>query len=145
MTDKKLYRLVHKTARAMAVAHVQAAPDGYTVEIKPPEEPTRSGAQNDRMWSLLDDVAAQLPWRDWQGREIKMSSEEWKDFFYAVWKRGRMVMGEDGRSLVLVGTGGRTSKMKVSEMSEFHTLIEVFGEARGVVFKALPPLAEPVR
>lgn len=106
----------------------------------------RSTEQNDRMWSLLDDVAQQLLWRDWQGREIKMSSEEWKDFFWAVWKReGRMVMSDDGRSLILVGVGSRTSTLRIDEMSEFQTLIEAFGNERGVRFKALPPLAEPVR
>lgn len=98
------------------------------------------------MWSLLDDVSEQLPWRDWQGRQIKMSSEEWKDFFWAVWKReGRMVMSDDGRSLILVGVGSRTSTLKVAEMTEFQDLIEAFGHERGVVFKVIPPVAEPVR
>lgn len=101
----------------------------------------RTPEQNDRMWSLLDDVAEQLPWRDWQGREIKMTSAEWKDFFWAVWKReGRMVMGDDGRSLILVGVGSRTSTLRVKEMTEFQDLIEAFGAERGVRFKALAHL-----
>lgn len=104
----------------------------------------RSLEQNARLWSLLTDLSEQLPWQDWQRRQIKMSTDEWKDFLTATFKREqRMVMGEDGASFVLVGS--RTSKMGVAEMGEFQTFIEAFGVQRGVQFKALAPRAEPVR
>jgi hypothetical protein len=97
------------------------------------------------MWSLLADISEQLPWQDWQRRQITMNKYEWKDFLTATFKREqRMVMGEDGASFVLVGS--RTRSMGVAEMAEFQTFIEIFGETRGVKFKALPlSLLESVR
>jgi hypothetical protein len=93
----------------------------------------RSLDQNARMWAMLTDIAAQLPWQDWQRREIRMSKDEWKDFLTATFKREqRMVMGEDGASFVLVGS--RTRTMGVSEMADFLTFIEAFGLQRGVAF-----------
>lgn len=99
----------------------------------------RSLEQNARLWSLLTDLSEQLPWRDWQQRQITMRPDEWKDFLTATFKREqRMVMGEDGASFVLVGS--RTRTMGVAEMGEFQTFIEAFGVQRGVKFKALAAL-----
>ncbi len=104
----------------------------------------RSLEQNARLWSLLTDLSQQLPWQDWQRRKITMRPDEWKDFLTATFKREqRMVMGEDGASFVLVGS--RTKSMGVSEMAEFQSFIEAFGHQRGVTFKAVAPMAEPVR
>ena len=58
MTDKKLYRLTHKTARAMAVAHVEAAPEGYSVEVRPPR---RTDDASRAMHAKLGDIAKQVP------------------------------------------------------------------------------------
>lgn len=94
----------------------------------------RSLDQNAKLWAMLTDIAEQLPWQDWQRREIRMSKEEWKDFLTATFKREqRMVMGEDGASFVLVGS--RTRTMGVGEMADFLTFIESFALPRGVVFK----------
>lgn len=94
----------------------------------------RSLDQNARMWAMLSELAEQLPWQDWQRRQIKMSKDEWKDFMTATFKREqRMVMGEDGASFVLVGS--RTRTMGVGEMADFLTFIEAFGVARGVTFR----------
>jgi hypothetical protein len=49
--DKALYRLNSPNARAMAVQHVQSAPDGHVVEIK---APTRSLEQNALLWARLE-------------------------------------------------------------------------------------------
>lgn len=93
----------------------------------------RSLAQNARMWAMLTDLEEQLPWHDWQRREIRMSKYEWKDFLTATFrKEQRMVMGEDGASFVLVGSHTRT--MGVGEMADFITFIEAFAVPRGVVF-----------
>ncbi len=91
----------------------------------------RSLEQNAWMWGCLAALSEQLPWQDWQRREITMSKEEWKDFLTATFKREqRMVMGEDGASFVLVGS--RTKTMGVAEMAEFITFIEAFANQRGL-------------
>lgn len=104
----------------------------------------RSLEQNALMWAMLTDISEQLPWQDWQRREITMSKDEWKDFLTATFKREqRMVMGEDGASFVLVGS--RTRTMTVSEMAEFITFIEAFALQRGVALSVAPPKQELVQ
>lgn len=99
----------------------------------------RSLEQNALMWAMLTALSEQLPWQDWQRRQITMSKDEWKDFLTATFKREqRMVMGEDGASFVLVGS--RTRTMGVAEMQLFLTFIEAFGVQRGVRFKHLEAL-----
>lgn len=102
---------------------------------------SRSLDQNAKMWAMLTEISDQLPWQDWQRREITMSKDEWKDFLTATFKREqRMVMGEDGASFVLVGS--RTRTMGVGEMADFITFIEAFGLQRGVAFSTEPVLTE---
>lgn len=123
MSDKRIYRLVHDTARRLAAAQCGLAPDGYIVEIKPP---TRSLEQNARLWAMLTDVSRQV---DWYGR--KLSQEEWKIVFTASMKKQDVVPGLDGG---FVAMGQSTSKMTKSELGDLMTLIEAFGAQHDVVF-----------
>jgi hypothetical protein len=147
MTAPPPVRLVSPTARQLAASLCMEAPDGWVVTFR---EDTRSLAQNRAMWSMLADISAQLEWRDWQGRQITMTPEEWKDFLWAAFFREqRMVMGEDGRSFVLVGSGSRTSKLSTAQMSEFLEFGKAFGAQRGVKWtdeeRELASLQEYVR
>ena len=137
MPDRKLYRLVNKTARAMAVAHVEAAPDGYTVEIR---EPRRSDDQSRRMWSMLTDLAEQV---DWYGK--KLTAEDWKDVCTASLRKARVVPTIDGDGFVPLGM--RTSSMTKGEMNALMELIDAFGAERGVTFRvhAVPESLEAMR
>lgn len=123
MTDRKMYRLMHDTARAMAVAHVQAAPHGYIVEIKPP---SRSLEQNARLWAMLTEVSEQV---DWYGS--KLTPTEWKHVFTASLKKQKVIPGLDGEFVVLPSG---TSTMTIPEMSDMIELIYAFAVPRGVVF-----------
>lgn len=124
MTERKMYRLVHATARAMARAHVEAAPSGFIVEIKPP---TRSLEQNALLWSRLCQLSEQVKW---DGETL--SATEWKDLLSACLRKQKVVRGIEGG---LVFLGARTSQMSVGEMNDLLTLIEAFSAERGVVFR----------
>lgn len=123
MSDKRIYRLVHDTARRLAATQCGLAPDGYIVEIKPP---TRSLEQNARLWAMLTEVSRQV---DWYGR--KLSNEEWKIVFTASLKKQDVVPGLDGG---FVAMGQSTSKMTKGELGDLMTLIEAFGAQQGVIF-----------
>lgn len=123
MSDRQLFKLVHDTARQMAVRAVTLAPAGFVVEVKPK---TRSLEQNAALWAMLTDVSRQV---DWHGQ--KLTPEDWKHVFSASLKQQRAVPGLDGGFVVL---GQSTSKMTVREMSDLMEIITAFGAERGVRF-----------
>ncbi len=94
---------------------VDAAPVGDRVEFK---EPSRSLAQNSRMWAILEAIAQQSLWC---GQHY--TADDWKDYFMHMLKGGRWMPGEDGG---LVPIGRSTSKLTVSEMTNLQTLMEAF-------------------
>ena len=100
MSDRKIYRLVHDTARKLAAAQIMLAPDGYVVDIRPP---TRNLDQNSLLWPWLTAISKGV---DWYGK--KLTNEEWKDVLTASLKRERVVPGINGGFVVL---GQHTSKM----------------------------------
>jgi len=119
------FRLVHQTARNLAIEAVRTAPDGYICTIKPP---TRSLEANARMWVLLGELSEQL---EWYGR--KLSPESWKHVLSSSLKKLEVVPNIEGTGFVALGLS--TSKMTRQEMSDMMTLIEAFGVERGVIFK----------
>jgi hypothetical protein len=123
MSDKRIYKLVHDTARRLAAAQCMTAPDGYVVRIEPA---TRSLDQNSLLWPLLTELSNQV---DWYGN--KLTPDEWKDVMTAGLKRNRIVPGIDGGFVVL---GMSTSKMDKRTFSELIDLIHAFGAQHGVVF-----------
>ncbi len=88
---------------------------------------TRSTAQNDRMWAMLDDVSRQV---DWHGQ--KLAAEDWKHVFTAALKKQRVVPNLDGDGFVVLGA--RTSRMTIAEMTELMDLMEAFGAEQNVRF-----------
>jgi len=124
MSDKRIYFLVHSTARKLAAAQVMLAPDGFVVEIKPP---TRSLEQNARLWSMLNEIAAQV---EWYGR--KLDSESWKHIFSSSLRKMDVVPNLDGTGFVALGLS--TSKMSKRELSDLMELISAFGAEHDVKF-----------
>lgn len=123
MSDRRIYRLVHDTARRLAAAQCQLAPDGYVCEIKPAN---RTLDQNSLLWPLLAEISNQV---DWYGK--KLTPDEWKDVFTAGLKRNKVVPGIDGGFVVV---GASTSKMDKKTFSELIELIYAFSVEHGVVF-----------
>lgn len=116
--------LSHELARKRALQYIAQAPQGYVVTVKPP---TRTGEQNNLLWSLLSDIAAQVVWH---GR--KLPPESWKHIFSAALKKQEVVPNIDGTGFVILGLS--TSRMTKGEMSELIELITAFGAERGVSF-----------
>lgn len=123
MSDKRIFRLVHDTARRLAAAQCQIAPEGWIVTI---HEPTRTLDQNAKLWPMLGDISKQV---DWYGQ--KLTDEEWKDVFSAALKKQKVVPGLDGGFVVC---GQRTSKMGKREFAELIDLMYAFGAEHGVVW-----------
>lgn len=118
--------LSNPMARAHAKRQIDAAPDGYVVTI---QEPTRTLAQNARLWDQLDDISKQV---EWYGR--RLSPEEWKHIFSAAIRKQDVVPNLDGTGFVVLGQS--TSKMRVREMSDMLELMNAFCAERGVKLSA---------
>ncbi len=91
------------------------------------QEPTRSLEANAKMWAMLAEISAQV---FWHGR--KLSPENWKHIFSAAHKQQDVVPNLDGTGFVVMGQS--TSKMTKREMADLITLIQAFGDERGVRF-----------
>ena len=102
----------------------------------------RSLEQNARLWSMLTDFSEQLPWTDWTGRRIRMTPDQWKDFFTATLAGEQtLVPSEDGDRLIMIGH--RTSKMSIEAMSELQDCMEAFAARHGVRLRVASAPSEP--
>lgn len=129
MTDKKLYRLVNKTARAMAVAHVQSVDDGYTVEVRPPR---RTDDASRAMHAKLGDIAKQVPWCG-----AMLSTEDWKRIATAMLKKDKFVRdvddkGQPGNGLIVIGA--QTRDMSGKEIGLVIDWCDWFGAQHNVIW-----------
>ncbi len=129
---KKIFRLVHEEARKNAARACLSAPDGYVVALEPPR---RNTVQNALLWVFLADLEAQLTWHG-----IKLTAEEWKDLLSAGLVKSRVVPNIDGTGFVILGQ--RTSKMTKSDFADLVTLVQAFGDERGVKWSE-PPISIP--
>ena len=128
---KRLLVLWNDKTRAKAIAWIRNAPKDTRVTFA---EPKRTLAQNDRFHAMIDDVSRQLRWMDVFGRPIKMTPENWKRFFLAMYKKETLVVpNEDGSGFYDLGV--RSADMGVSEMADCMELISAFGAERGVKFR----------
>lgn len=111
--------------RTRAVQIVRQAPAGSRVDVKAAK---RSLPQNDRMWSMLTEVARQLLWHG-----VKLRPDDWKLIFLDALKRElRTVPNLEGTGFVNLGQS--SSDLTKSEMSDMIELIHEFGARHGVKF-----------
>jgi hypothetical protein len=112
--------------REQAARWSMHAKEGMRIEFK---QAKRSGEQNDKLWAMLTEVAAQVPWHG-----IKLAPDDWKFIFLDSLKRElRVVPNIDGTGFVNLGRS--SSDLSKSEMSDLIELIHAFGAGHGVVFK----------
>lgn len=111
--------------RALLHKWADKLPQGSRIEAK---SPRRSLDQNALLWSLLGQVAAQLPWFG-----EMLCDEDWKDIFSAGFRKTRVVPGLDPGTIVPLGM--RTSDMGKDEMSNFIEYIIAEATMRGVEFR----------
>jgi hypothetical protein len=122
--DKQLYRLVHPTARQLASRACIQAPDGFIVEIKPPN---KSRDQEAKYHSMFGDVAKQVPFMG-----AMRDLETWKRLLVDAFARVKAAEGDpvqgvgaimpnlDGSGFVQLGVQTRRfSKRHASEFIEF--------------------------
>lgn len=112
--------------RQKAANWCMKAPYNCRIEFK---QAKRSLPQNDRMWAMLTDMAAQVPYHG-----LKLAPDDWKLLFLDALKREvRMVPNLDGNGMVSLGRS--SSDLSKSEMSDLIELIFAFGAQHGVKFK----------
>ncbi len=88
MSDKRIFILAHRQARAGAELAIHGAPDGYIVTIS---EPTRTLEQNAKFHAICSDVAKQ---GSFMGR--KLTALQWKTLFVS----GHSIATERGADIV---------------------------------------------
>jgi len=122
--SRALVTLYGAADRSRATNLIAQAPSGTRVEFKAHK---RTIPQNDLMWSLLTDVARQLPWHG-----QRLTPDDWKLVFLDALKgEVRTVPNLDGNGFVSLR---RSSDLSKSEMSEMIDLIMCFGAEHGVEF-----------
>lgn len=107
MTDKRVYYLVHETARRLAAAQCMTAQEGYVCRIEPA---SRTLDQNAYQWPYLEGFAQQLQWPV-NGEMVWLSKEEWKDILTCAFEeevKPRLAIGFEGAGMVMLGR--RTSQ-----------------------------------
>ena len=111
--------------RAKAKRWIDGVPLETRLEFKAPK---RSLDQNAKMWVLLGEIAAQLPWHG-----LRLSSEDWKLIFLDALKREvRMVPNLDGNGFISLGRS--SSDLSKGEMADLIELIAAFGATHDVQF-----------
>lgn len=111
--------------RQRVAAMALRIPFGTRVEFKAAK---RTLPQNDRMWAMLTDIAAQLPWHG-----VKLRPDDWKLIFMDALKRElRVVPNLDGTGFVNLGRSSRD--LSRSEISDLMELIAAFAAEHGVTF-----------
>src|SRR5687768_9426376 len=120
---RALITLHQDSDRQKAVRWAMIAPQGTRLEFK---KPKRTIPQNDKMWSMLTDVAEQLPWHG-----LKLTPDDYKLIFLDALNREiRMVPNIDGTGFVNLGRS--SSDLSKEEMSDLFELIEMFAARHGV-------------
>jgi hypothetical protein len=121
------YVFVLKTQadRENASRYIAKAPAGSRVEVKAPR---RTLPQNTLMWSLLTDMAAQLPWH---GKRLR--PDDYKVLFLDALKReSEAVPNLNGSGFCTIESS--SSDLSKAEMSDMIELIYAFGANHGVEF-----------
>ncbi len=115
--------LRNRTDRERAIRLAGQVPYGTRIEFK---DGRRSTSQNAKMWAMLTDVAAQLPWHG-----VKLRADDWKLIFLDALKREvRVVPNVDGTGFVNLGRS--SSDLTKDEMSQLIELIAAFAAQHGV-------------
>lgn len=136
MSDKRVFRLVHSTARQLASKACTEAPDGYIVEVKPPP---KSRAQEERYHAMTGDIAAQIAihGRRWAREDMKrllvdQFSREMKDLGTPLNSGGTVVPSIDGTGIVQLGV--QTRNFRKAEANAFIEWLYAFGAENGVLW-----------
>lgn len=123
--SRALVVLNSKSEREKVARWAGALPSGTRVEFKGAK---RTLPQNDKMWSLLTDVATQ---KEHNGR--KYAPDQWKVIFmHACGREVQFIPALDGTSFIPWGQS--SSGLSKQEMTDLIEFIISWGVQNGVVF-----------
>ena len=115
MADKRTFKLVHATARRLAVQEVETAPDGYCVIVS---EPNRTLDQNAAQWPYLAGFAQQKQLCI-NGAMQWVTDDDWKDVLTACWNGEMRMAAFDGKVIMLPQRTSTMGKKVFSDWLEF--------------------------
>jgi hypothetical protein len=111
--------------RERAIHWIRGAPAGTRLEFK---EAKRTIPQNDRMWAMLTDVAAQ---KTHCGR--RYPPDKWKSIFlHALGQEIEFIPSLDEKSFIPLGLS--SSDLGKSEMTKLIDFMDAWGTQHGVTF-----------
>lgn len=127
--SRALLVLSSERDREKAIGWVKSSPWGTRLEFKATK---RTLPQNDFMWSLLTDIADQIPWHG-----VRLRADDWKLIMLDALKQEiRMVPNLNGNGFVNLGRS--SSDLSKDEMTQLIELIIAWGTQHQVQFKLLP-------
>jgi len=136
MSDKRIYFLVHETARKLAAAQVMLAPDGWVVRIS---EPVKKREQEEKYHAMIGDIAKKIEHlgRKWDADDMKRLlvddfAEEMRLAGTPLHHDGRVTPSLDGRRIVQLGI--QTRDFRVKEASQFIEYLFAQGAQYAVIW-----------
>ena len=121
--------LAGPSQRQLAKRMIDAARDGFVVNIK---EPKRTDDQNAKMWAMLSDISRAKP------EGMRLTTDLWKAaFMNACGHECQFMNGLDGGQPFPVGF--RTSKLTVGQMADLITFIQEYGDRHCVAWSEPHP------
>lgn len=123
--SRHLITLWNASDRKRAHQYIEQAPDMTRVEFKAAK---RTLPQNDRMWAMLTDIAAQ---KDHHGR--KYTPDAWKLIFMsAIGHEIQFIPSLDGKAFI---PGGQSSSdLSKQEMTDLIEFMAAWGAENSVTF-----------
>ena len=135
---KQTFILAHDMARVNAARAVQAAPDGYMVQIS---EPTKKREQEEKYHAMIGDIAKQCEFMggkldadDWKRLLVDMFAKVMRDMGTPLHHDGRVIPSLDYERVVQLGI--QTRDFWVREAADFIEYLFSFGAENGVIFSA---------
>jgi hypothetical protein len=123
--SRALLVLRNAADRSKAAHWIAKAPPGTRVEFMATK---RSVPQNDRMYAMLGEIAAQVKWHG-----VRLKADDWKLIFLdALNREVRAVPNLDGTGFVNLGRS--SSDLSKEEMADLLALIEAWGAKHDVKF-----------
>lgn len=123
-----MFILKSELIRKNACQAIMAAPEGYSVIIRPV---VRTIDQNAKQWPILQAFSEQLEWPV-NGLIRELSAEEWKDILTAAFKQEKINIAQ-GLNGGIVMLGQRTRNFNKKEFSEWIEFLLCVAAEKGVV------------
>jgi len=143
MADKRVFHLVHATARQRAAEHCLKAPEGYMVVVS---EPTKKRIQEEKYHAMIGDIARQSEYagKRWDADDMKRIlvdefAEEMRLAGAPLHHDGRLIPSENGRRIIQLGI--QTRDFYVREAADFITFLYAWGADRDVTWSELQEVA----